>query len=158
MPYHKDPKKVGVMDTRIKFGGRTVVMTVYVNTEEDANHVGERVNDAAKGPKLRMAFTGARLVTGADAMAAWSAIVGAAGGEQTAIKFGGRTIILSVCVNTDEEAAAVVLRTQEAANGPHKRMAAIGVNVATGAAAAEVWMEMQRTLAAAGAEQMPGGE
>jgi len=34
--YHKDPKKAGEQDTSIKFGGRTIVMTVVVNTDEDA--------------------------------------------------------------------------------------------------------------------------
>jgi hypothetical protein len=70
--YHKDPKKAGEQDTSIKFGGRTIVMTVVVNTDEDAREVSERVNDAARGPKLRMAMTGSNIVTGVEAVAFWA--------------------------------------------------------------------------------------
>lgn len=74
MPYHKDPKQAGVQDTSIKFGGRTIIMTVVVNTDEDMYEVGERVNDAAKGPKLRMALTGSRIMSGAEALALWTTL------------------------------------------------------------------------------------
>jgi hypothetical protein len=74
MTYHKDLKAAGVQDTSIKFGGRTIVMTVVVNTDEDIHEVGERVNDAAKGPKLRMALTGTRVMSGAEALALWTTL------------------------------------------------------------------------------------
>ena len=42
----------------VRFNGRTVKVTVSVNTDEDENVVAKRIHDAACGPNKRMAVTG----------------------------------------------------------------------------------------------------
>ena len=61
------------MDTAIRFGGRTLMLDVAVNTDENPHEVCERVRVAAAGPLLRMAMVAARIVSGPDALSLWKA-------------------------------------------------------------------------------------
>lgn len=63
MPYESDPKKAAEQDMSIKFDGRTIMLTVFVNTDEDIKTVSERVTDAAKGPHGRMSACEAGVYT-----------------------------------------------------------------------------------------------
>jgi hypothetical protein len=44
------------LDTTIKFGGRMLRITAYVNSDEDPDVVGARLRDAARGPEGHMAL------------------------------------------------------------------------------------------------------
>ncbi len=46
---------IDIGETDVRFGGRTIEVRVFVNTDEPAEVVGARVQAAAKGPGLRMA-------------------------------------------------------------------------------------------------------
>lgn len=55
------------------------------------------------------------------------------------VRFNGRTIDVRVFVNTDEPIEVVAARIQQAAKGPHKRMAAVTGGVLDSEDAKRVW-------------------
>lgn len=67
-------------DMTIKFGGRTVMLTVVINTDEEVDELTKRVVNAARGPLRRMVVCEANLYT--DKLAThslWTKIKGALG-------------------------------------------------------------------------------
>lgn len=69
-------------DTRLegmdlRYGGRTLVVTVYLNTDGDPYEIGERVKAAARGPKLDMAVYTVGEVEAETAAPMWSAVFSA---------------------------------------------------------------------------------
>lgn len=58
-------------EKKVLFNGRTVVVTVMINTDEEARVVAARIHEAAQGPKRRMAITTPRESTDADGRKFW---------------------------------------------------------------------------------------
>lgn len=98
----------------LRYGGRTLVITAYVNTSEDVQRVVERVQPAARGPKRAL------VIVTAGVHEAEQAPLVAALWKDTDIPtlFDGRTVVVTCYVNTDEEAAPVSARVIAAANKP----------------------------------------
>jgi hypothetical protein len=69
-----DPRLRG-MDLR--YGGRTLEVKVYLNTEGDPHEIAERVKRAASGPKMDMAIVLVGDVDKEQAEGLWSAVFGA---------------------------------------------------------------------------------
>lgn len=54
-----------------RFGGRTIKLEVWINTDEDLQTVATRISQAAGGPGKRMAVVQGDLLTPADGVKAW---------------------------------------------------------------------------------------
>lgn len=98
----------------LRYGGRTLVITAYVNTSEEFTEVVKRVQPAARGPKQAMVILTAKVYEAEQASLV--ADLWKAQGIQTL--FDGRTVVIACYVNTDEEAARVSARVIAAANKP----------------------------------------
>jgi hypothetical protein len=70
-----DPRMSGA---DVRYGGRTIQVTVYVNTDEDERDVALRIQEAAKGPGQRMVLVAVGLVDEGRARSLWEAAVEAA--------------------------------------------------------------------------------
>ncbi len=70
-----DPRMSGA---EIRYGGRTIQITAYVNTDEDELEVLQRVQEAAKGPGKRMVLVAGGLLPEDQWKLAWETIIGAA--------------------------------------------------------------------------------
>jgi hypothetical protein len=70
-----DPRMSGA---DVRYGGRTVQVTVYVNTDEDENDVLIRVQEAAKGPSRRMVLAALAMLDEEQARRFWEHAVEAA--------------------------------------------------------------------------------
>jgi len=55
----------------VRYGGRTIEIKVFVNTDEDEHAVVKRVQDAAKGPKKCMTVVMAGFLSEEDAKRVW---------------------------------------------------------------------------------------
>lgn len=66
---------IDIGQTDVRFGGRTVEVRVFVNTDEDEAVVGARVQAAAKGPQLRMAAALVSVLEAEQASAVWDTLV-----------------------------------------------------------------------------------
>lgn len=75
MNRHERRKQERLGATDIRHNSRTVEIRVYVNTDEDEHAVAERVNRAARGPKLHMAVTTAGVLDPEQARGFWEAVV-----------------------------------------------------------------------------------
>lgn len=96
----------------LRYGGRTLVITAYVNTSEMPEDVVKRVQPAARGPKMAMVIITAGVHTAEPAIAElWRS-------QDIPTLFDGRTVIVTCYVNTDEEPATVSARVIAAANAP----------------------------------------
>jgi hypothetical protein len=95
----------------LRYGGRTLVVTAYVNTSEDSGDVVKRVQPAARGPKQAMAIVTAGVHEAALTAALWRS-------QDIPTMFGGRTVVVTCYVNTDEDPQAVSTRVMCAANSP----------------------------------------
>lgn len=105
----KDPRLQGM---EIRYGGRTLSFDVLVNTDEEPEAVALKVKAKAPGPKQVMTLVAAREMGSPEI----TAPVWAADGIPT--YFAGRTVVLQVCLNTDEEASVVSDRILAAARVP----------------------------------------
>lgn len=63
---------IDVGDMEVRFGGRTLQLTVVINTDESVEEVVQRVRKAASGPHLRMAVVGAGIVEAEKAAEYWA--------------------------------------------------------------------------------------
>lgn len=98
----------------LRYGGRTLVVTAYVNTSEEPETVRQRVQPAARGPKQAMA-----IVMGGDYDPDAAPLVAELWKEQgIQTLFDGRTVVITCYVNTDEDPRAVSDRVIRAANTP----------------------------------------
>lgn len=104
----RDPRLRG-MD--IRYGGRTLVFHVLVNTDEDAEQVVWRIKAAAPGPKQVMVLVAGRKPADSHWAPAW---------EEAGIStvFDGRTIAMEVYLNTDEEPEPISARLLASARAP----------------------------------------
>ncbi len=68
-------KKLGA---DVRYGGRTLEVKVFVNTDEDEREVALRVQAAAKGPKGCMTVLTAGILDASDAEKVWELAMGAA--------------------------------------------------------------------------------
>lgn len=92
----------------MRYGGRTLVVTAYVNTDEDPNDVYRRVELAARGPKRAMVVVS---VAVQEPCSIWE-------GRGPTL-FNGRTLIVTCYINTDEPLDhALTRRVMNAANKP----------------------------------------
>lgn len=62
-----------VGNIELRYGGRTLVITLYVNTDEDKMAVLGRIIEAAKGPKRSMVTATLEVIAGAVADLVWVA-------------------------------------------------------------------------------------
>lgn len=69
---------VDIGDTDVRHGGRTLQITVSVNTDEDEMTVLERVRAAARGPKVAMCVCSVGVMKPEDSAELWGRIVPAA--------------------------------------------------------------------------------
>jgi len=101
-----------VVGMELRYGGRTLVVTAYVNTDEEPEAVYKRVHSAVRGPKAAMAIT---TVAGTPAEAArllWET-------QGIPTFFDGRTLTVTSYVNTDESLDhGLTQRVMNAANKP----------------------------------------
>lgn len=105
----KDPRLKG-MD--IRYGGRTLSFQVFVNTDEEAEPVAWRIKAKAPGPKQVMTIVAAEEPRPPEITAPlWE-------NQGIPTLFGGRTLIIQVCVNTDEDEQLVSRRILDAARAP----------------------------------------
>jgi len=134
----------------IRYGGRTLVVTAYVNTDEEPQVVYERVQTAARGPKAAMVLTTIAVTPAGQVHPLW-----AARGIPTI--FDGRTLMLTSYINTDEALDhGLTQRVLNAANKPSNPETAkacdgtLAVAVAGGEApleeAREMWKHFIRKL------------
>jgi len=68
-----DPRLDGA---EARFDGRTLKLTVLVNTDQDVNEVAERVKEAARGPGMHMAVAIGEEVPSDLADELWSLLLG----------------------------------------------------------------------------------
>jgi hypothetical protein len=95
----------------LRYGGRTLVVTTYVNTSEEGQEVVRRVQPAARGPRDVMAIVTAHMAPEEPVARLWETQ-----GIQTL--FSGRTVVVTAYLNTDEDPQAVSDRVMLAANTP----------------------------------------
>lgn len=67
----KDPRLQG-MET--KYGGRTLVFQVAINTEREINEIVEIIRKTVRGPKQDQIFIGCHLLEGDEAAEFWSGV------------------------------------------------------------------------------------
>lgn len=70
--FHEDPKKAGPQDMTVKYDGRTLTVTLIVNTDEDPAMLAERLTSSARGEKNNMVISGVGITTGPEAIAHWN--------------------------------------------------------------------------------------
>ncbi len=99
----------------VRYGGRTLEIRVYLNTDEEPHDVVARLDPAARGPRRVRSMFAARLVEEALARPLWKT---APGLEDDPLGYEGRTVEVVVLLNTDEDAQVVVDRCKPAAQGP----------------------------------------
>lgn len=58
-------------EKKVLFNGRTLVVTVTVNTDEEDHEVAARIHEAAQGPKRRMAITSLAALTDDQGRSFW---------------------------------------------------------------------------------------
>lgn len=104
----KDPRLQGM---EIRYGGRTLVFHVLVNTDEDAEQVVWRLRRAAPGPKQVMTLVAGRKPDTSHWASTWE-------GAGIPTLFDGRTIAMEVYLNTDEEPEPISARLLAAARVP----------------------------------------
>lgn len=68
-------KGVGIGDTEVKHGGRTLDFKVLVNTDEPIEQVLMRIKTAAQGPNLSMAMVAGGELEPEDAAKVWEALL-----------------------------------------------------------------------------------
>lgn len=96
----------------VRHKGRTLVVTAYVNTDEEAQAVYARVLPAARGPKQAMALVTVALAQAEAVRAAWEA-------QGIPTFFDGRTLVVTCHINTDEACDhALTERVMNVANKP----------------------------------------
>jgi hypothetical protein len=96
----------------LRYGGRTLVVTAYVNTDEEPQAVYQRVEPAARGPKHYMALVTVAVFSTGQALPIWES-------QGIPTFFGGRTLVLTCYVNTDESLDHdLTRRVMNAANKP----------------------------------------
>jgi len=96
----------------VRYGGRTLVVTAYVNTDEEAQEVYQRISSATRGPRQSMALVTVALAPPEQAIPLWEA-------QKIPVLFDGRTLIATAYVNTDETLDhGLTRRVMEAANKP----------------------------------------
>jgi len=101
----------------LRFGGRTLIVEAFVNTSEDPAEVVRRVQPAARGPKAVMCIVTAG-VHEADTATSLEAVEPLWASQGIETLFGGRTIVVTIYANTDEEAVVISRRVMAAANTP----------------------------------------
>jgi len=57
----------------LRYGGRTLVVTAYVNTDEEPGAVYERVEAAVRGPKMAMALVTVSVTPAEEIASLWRA-------------------------------------------------------------------------------------
>lgn len=70
-----DPRLRGM---EVRYGGRTLRLEIFINTDEAPEAVAERLAPAARGPRRDMAVTAISEVPVAEAMVFWSKMIAAA--------------------------------------------------------------------------------
>ena len=93
----------------LRYGGRTLIVTAYVNTSETPEEVVQRVQPAARGPKSAMVIVTAGVHENATEL--WAS-------QEIQTLFEGRTVVVNVYANTDEEPNSISTRVMAAANTP----------------------------------------
>jgi hypothetical protein len=102
-----------MVGAELRYGGRTLVVTAYVNTDEEPQAVYDRVFLASRGPKQAMVI----VTVGAAASAEQARSFWEARGIPTI--FDGRTLVVTAYVNTDEALDhGLTQRVMNAANKP----------------------------------------
>ena len=126
----------------LRYGGRTLVVTAYVNTDEDPNDVYDRVRPAARGPKHCMGLVTVAVHPGEQALPIWEA-------QRIPTYFGGRTLIVTCYINTDEALDHdLTQRVMNAANKPgnQKTSEACGGQLAVTVTGGEAPLEEAREM------------
>lgn len=59
----------------VRFGGRTLTVTVTINTDEAPNVVAERLHQAGQGPLRRMTVTSVAEVDGDTGRKFWDTLI-----------------------------------------------------------------------------------
>jgi len=132
----------------LRYGGRTLVVTAYVNTPEEAVDVVKRIQPAARGPREAMAIVTAGVHEAESTAGLWKSQ-----GIQT--MFEGRTVAVTCYVNTDEDPRSLSKRVMDVANSPsdpkvraecHGQLAVIAtVSEPMYAEAREMWEHLFKT-------------
>ena len=71
----QDPRMDGM---EVRYGGRTVHVTIWINTDEDEKTVSLRVHEAARGPRKDMAVVAGGVCDEEAARAVWAKVIDAA--------------------------------------------------------------------------------
>lgn len=96
----------------VRHGGRTLVVTAYVNTDEEPEAVYKRVEVAARGPKMAMVITTVAVTPVEAARPLWEE-------QEIQTFFDGRTLTVTTYINTDESLDHdLTRRVMNAANKP----------------------------------------
>lgn len=70
----QDNPELEAQDMRLGFDGRTIQLTVLINTDEDAREIIARIKLAAAGPAKRMVLVVAHVITDLRARNFWRSI------------------------------------------------------------------------------------
>lgn len=96
----------------VRYGGRTLVITTYVNTDEESEELYKRVEPATRGPKHGMVITTVSVLPTEEARGLWEE-------QDIATFFAGRTLVVTSYINTDESLDhELTQRVMNAANKP----------------------------------------
>ena len=104
----RDPRLQGM---EIRYGGRTLIFHILVNTDEDAEQVVWRLKRAAPGPKQVMTLVAGRKPDSSHWVSTWE-------GAGIPTIFDGRTVAMEVYLNTDEDPEPISARLLAAARAP----------------------------------------
>lgn len=95
----------------LRYGGRTLIVNVFVNTSESLEEVVKRVQPAARGPKDAMILVTGSVMDVEIARPVWES-------QGITTMFEGQTVGLELFMNTDEEPRPISDRVMAAANTP----------------------------------------
>jgi hypothetical protein len=66
---------IDVGDMEVRYGGRTLQLTVVINTDETIEEVTMRIKSAASGPRQRMCVVGGGIVDDQMAKEFWEGVI-----------------------------------------------------------------------------------
>lgn len=95
----------------LRYGGRTLIVNVFVNTSESLEEVVKRVQPAARGSKESMILVTGAVMDTEIARPVWES-------QGITTMFEGKTVGLELYMNTDEEPRPISDRVMAAANTP----------------------------------------